>query len=106
MIMAASQLMQNSKYDRTASIHGLCGDVVVGSWLPGSSCHRCHLRAVAVPVGPSRCRMHAEPRLPFSANRAHRAFTETASSGTVRWPVRDAGRALASFSPRSPATLG
>jgi len=29
MIMAASQLMQNSKYDRTASIHGLCGDVVV-----------------------------------------------------------------------------
>ena len=29
MIMAASQLMQNSEYDRTASIHGLCGDVVV-----------------------------------------------------------------------------
>jgi hypothetical protein len=75
----------------------LCGDVVGGSRLPGS-CHRRRLRAVAVPVGLSRCRMCTQSPACFSP-----PFMETASGGTVRWPVRDAGRALASFSPRSPA---
>ena len=59
MIMAASQLMQNSKYDRTASIHGLCGDVVVAVCVVASGTRSAAVErpaVVSLTRGPHTCR--------------------------------------------------